>query len=401
MSFTTCSLRVAAHNGAVLVLDAGTTGVKAFVFDGECKILAKAYKQISKTRPQTGWVEQDPREIVRASLAVMRQAVKKSGLEAKQIRGFGITNQREATIVWNKRTGKPIYPVIGWEDARTKALCRTIDKTDGKKIRELTGLPVDSYFSATKIRWMLDHVPTKQPLAFGTIDSWLLYNLCNDRPHVTDETNASRTLLFNIRTRRFDDQLLHTFDVPRDLLPTVLPSRAAFGVLDKKILGTRIPVVAVCGDQQSSLYAASRARGVGARTTKITYGTGSFVMQNVGKKFLFHPPFFTTLTPGIRGTDFAVETKVEGSAMKVAGLLQNPKGLKTYLHALAKKIDQSIQQLPTKPSMIVADGGVARDGIVVEEQQKISDVRVCLQQTFDGTALGTALLVWDALDQKL
>ncbi len=389
----------------MLVLDAGTTGIKAFVFDGGCRVLAKAYKKISKARLRLGWVEQDPREMVRVSKRVMREAVKQSGKSLEEIRGFGITNQREATVLWNRKTGKSVYPIIGWEDARTKLYCHEIEKKVGERVRELTGLRVDSYFSASKIRWILDNVPDARRLledsrlAFGTIDSWLIWNLCAGHPHVTDETNASRTLLYNIQERKWSDLLTDTFGVPQSVLPDVYPSRANFGVLAKDIVGTEVPVLAVCGDQQSSLYAASMARGIGKNATKITYGTGSFVMQDVGKKFKSRKQFFTTLTPGARGTNYALETKVEGTGESVASVLDDPNALRKFLKSLARKVDTQIRKLPIKPKMIVADGGAARDGIVVEMQSDISGVPVCLQQTFDGTALGTALLVWDQIEK--
>lgn len=390
----------------MLVLDAGTTGIKAFVFDGECRVVSKAYQKIKKTRPRLGWVEQDPSEILRAAISVMREAVKISNVSAKKIVGFGITNQREATVMWDRKTGKSVYPIIGWEDARTKRFCRAIEKKVGERVRSLTGLRVDSYFSASKIRWVLDNVPvardlvSEKRLAFGTIDSWLLWNLCEGHPHVTDETNASRTLLYNIKERKWDDWLIDLFGAQTSILPLVFQSRSDFGLLAKDIVGVAIPVLAVCGDQQSSMYAASRARGGGEFATKVTYGTGSFIMQHAGNKFISREPFFTTLTPGAHETIFAFEGKVEGSGEGVARALNNPSALRKYLESLARKVAVKIKQLPTIPKMIVADGGAARDGIVVELQQSISRTPVCLQQTYDGTALGTVLLVWDKINDN-
>lgn len=401
-SSNSCSPSIRPRDGAVLVLDVGTTGIKAFVFDGSCRILAKAYREIGKARPRRGWVEQDPSELLRASKRVLREAVRKSGVPVASIRGFGLTNQREATVLWDRRTGKAAYPVIGWEDARTAAACRALRRQHGRLVLDRTGLPIDSYFSASKIRWALDRVPAVKRLAkdgrlaVGTIDAWLLSHLCAERPHVTDETNASRTLLFNIRTRSWDGELLAVFGVPAEVLPVVLPSRAAFGTLAPSVLGRAIPVVAVCGDQQSSAYACSRVPRAGAHPTKVTYGTGSFVVQSVGSRFEARPGFFTTLVPGKRGSVFALEAKVEGSGEAVAALLGDPSALSAYLKSLAKKISAKLARLPYVPSRVVVDGGAARDGIVVAFQRSASGIPTCLLEPYDGTALGTALLSWDS-----
>lgn len=408
-SFKTCSPRVEPQDGFALVLDAGTTGIKAFVFDGRCRVLASAYRAIAKTRPRRGWVEQDPAEILKASVAVLRDAVKRSNVSPSSIRGMGITNQREATVLWDRKTGTPVYPVIGWEDARTKRVCRSVPTHAAKRIREATGLPVDPYFSASKIGWILDHVPGAREranegrLAFGTVDAWLIWNLCENRPHLTDETNAARTLLYDIRTRRWDTSLAELFHVPSSVLPSVHPSRAYFGSLDKTILGRSVPLVAVCGDQQASTYAAIRSSPPRApNPTKVTYGTGTFVAQVSGRTFPSHASFVTTLVPDRRGTSFALESKIEGSGETVARLLERPARLRAYLKKLAGKVDDSLRRLPKRPKQVIADGGIARDGIVVELQERISGIPTYLQSPYGGTALGAALLVWDALknDQK-
>lgn len=384
------------------MLDVGTTGIKAFVFDGDCRVIAKAYQTIKKARPRRGWVEQDPMEILRVSIAVLRKAVKDSGIAPSSIRGMGITNQREATVLWKKTTGKPVYPIIGWEDSRTRRFCQTFSKRDQEAVRRMTGLPIDSYFSASKIHWILNRVQGTRELAddgdlaFGTVDSWLIWNLCEGRPHYTDETNASRTLLFNIHTRHWDGSLLKRFDVPKSVLPFVQPSRARFGVLDNMVLGADIPILAVCGDQQASTYAAIRSAS-SRHSVKVTYGTGTFVVQVHGKSFFSHPPFFTTLVPDMTMASFALEGKIEGSSEAVTRLLGNSTKLRMYLKKLAEKADALIKQLPTQPKQIIADGGIARDGIIVGLQEEISGIPTCLQSTYDGTALGTALLVWDAI----
>lgn len=400
-SFTICSLLRTTHKkGYVLVLDVGTSSVKAFVFDGDCQILAKVSKVLGKLHPRRGWVEQDPEEIIRMSTSVLRAVVKKSGVDVKQIRAMGITNQREATVMWDRRTGKPLYPVIGWEDTRTRSFCRGFSKEQITFIQQWTGLVVDAYFSASKIRWLLSRVPGARALAeegylaCGTIDSWLLWKLCEGHPHVTDETNASRTLLFDIRKRLWHPTLLSFFDVPRNILPHVFSSRASFGILSTSVLDHAIPIRAICGDQQASSYAAMHGHRIRPGLTKVTFGTGVFLVQMLGHSFRLHPSFMTTLVPSPNaGAMFALEGKIEGSAARVNELLRQKQSLVLYLTSLAKKVKTQIDLLPTRPRRIVVDGGVARDGIVVEMLQQMTGIQTCLQPTFDGTALGIALLL--------
>ncbi|MBI2475403.1 hypothetical protein HYV69_03190 [Candidatus Uhrbacteria bacterium] len=385
-------------NFYVLVLDVGTTGIKAFVFDNKCQIKSRSYKKISKNRPKKGWVEQDPNEIFRVSRLVLRKAVKNAHVDPKKILGIGITNQREATVVWNRKTGKPVYPVIGWEDNRTSAFCAKLKKFHGRFIRERTGLKSDAYFSASKIRWILQNV-SGEDLAFGTIDSWLIWNLCENHPHVTDETNASRTLLFDIRKRKWSEELLALFQIHKDILPKVFSSRSNFGNLQKDILGFSIPVLAVCGDQQASAYAAVRSQPVSrANVTKVTYGTGVFVVQTI-KRFVLHLNFFTTLVPTRKGVSFALESKIEKSGEKVTSLLSSPNKLRIYLRSLALDVDRLIKKLPTRPIELVVDGGISRDGLVVNIQKEISNIPVLQQKIYDGTALGTAMLVIDKISK--
>lgn len=401
-SFEICSPRIKPQKGSVLVLDVGTTGIKAFVFDAKCRILAKSYSKISKTRPHREWIEQDPMEILRLTISVLRLALKNSGVSPSDVRGIGITNQREATILWDKKTGEPVYPIIGWEDTRTQKYCQSFSEHDQHTVQEKTGLPIDSYFSASKIRWIIDHIPQARTLmeagqlAFGTIDSWLLWNLCEERPHLTDETNASRTLLYNIHTRQWDNALLALFGIPSSILPAVRSSRSHFGVLKNDLVGITLPILAICGDQQASTYAAIRSSS-SKSFVKITYGTGIFVTKVLGSRALFCSPFITTLVPDKNGTSFALEGKVEGSGEAVDQLLNDPSKLRPFLKKLAVQIDGYIKLLPKRPKEIIIDGGIARDGIIVELQEQVSGISTCLQATYDGTALGTALLAWDAV----
>jgi glycerol kinase len=382
-----------------LVLDVGTTGVKALVFDGNFRVVAKSYRFIDKRRPKRGRVEQDPLQILHESIRVMRAAMAEAGIRASACVGVGITNQRETVIAWDAKTGRPAYPAIVWEDVRTARACAALRPSEAT-VRAKTGLAVDPYFSASKIRWLLDNVPAAKRLAadgrlrVGTVDSWLVWNLCAEHPHVTDETNASRTLLFDIRKKRWDAELLALFGVPPAILPRALPSCARFGTFSKNILGTPLPIQAVCGDQQSSLHAAfSSCRG---RVTKVTYGTGTFVSQSLGRTFRLVPGFFTTLVPGRNcASEYALESKISGTGEGVTRLLKKPAALRRYLHRLAKKVDVALKKLPYRPEAIVADGGIMRDGIVTAGQEKVSGVRVIAQPTFDGTALGTAHLLLD------
>lgn len=388
-----------------LVLDVGTTGIKAFVFRDDFSIKAKAYQKISKHVFGHGFVEQNPQEILAVSKQVLKEVVQASRTRLNHFVAFGLTNQRETVVAWDRVTGRPVYPAIVWEDRRTEKGVRGLKGTKGleRKIQEKTGLVLDSYFSASKIQWLLEHVPEAQlllkekRLLVGTIDTWLLWNLCEDEPHLTDETNAARTLLFNIKKRQWDEELLEIFNIPQEILPEVFSSGAHYGFLKKEIIGAALPVLVVAGDQQASTYAAGTKVG----TTKVTYGTGAFLVQSLGKFFKIFPGFFTTLLPTVGGQPvFAVEVKVENCAASVEPVLKNSKKLLVALFKIAKKVDLVIKKLPNKPKIIIADGGVARDGIVVEQQSRISSLPVKAQITFDGTALGIVKLIADVLKRK-
>ncbi len=382
------------NHSHALVLDIGTTGIKALVFDSAFAVVARAYRPIKKMTPRRGWVEQDPRELVRASVAVLRAAVKKSRLPANAFRGLAITNQRETTILWDTKTGRPVYPAIGWEDDRTARWCKKFSAHDRRTIRANTGLPVDPYFSASKIRWILDHVPAARDLlaqhrlAFGTVETWIAWNLTGERVHVTDDTNASRTLLFNIRTRTWDADLCDRFGIPMSILPQVQRSQSHFGTVRKNVIGFPLPIRALCGDQQASMVAAGTRIG----TTKVTYGTGTFIVQMVGKKFVLARDCYTTLMPG-RTTVYAVEAKIEGSSGTVAALRDQPSALRKYYRALAEDVDRAVQKLPRRPRALIVDGGLVRDPTLIEVQSAISGMPVLSQSVTDGTALGAALLI--------
>jgi glycerol kinase len=384
------------HNkGFSLVLDLGTTGVKAFIFDNNFNILVKAYQPLKKYFPRKGWVEQKPQEFLEVSLRVLQEVVKKSGLSRDFFIGFGLTNQRETTILWNKKTGKPIYPAIVWEDVRTKKFCTKLQKKYNQIIKDKTGLTLNPYFSASKIYWILQNVPEakevlrKNNLIFGTVDSWILWNFLENNPHLTDYTNASRTLLFNIKTSSWDKELLEIFQIPPEILPRVKPSQFFFGNLKKEILGFSLPVLAVCGDQQASLYAAGVKRGI----TKVTYGTGTFVMQVIGSRFITHNNFFTTLVPGRKHPLYALEMKINDTGKQVEKVLQKKMPLGSILRAIAEKVDKILKNLPRKPKVLIVDGGITRDYKIVSIQRSVSEIKVKPQRTYDGTALGVAKLI--------
>ncbi|MEK7499854.1 MAG: FGGY family carbohydrate kinase [Patescibacteria group bacterium] len=373
-----------------IVLDAGTTGVKAFIFDEQENVIAKANRILSKSFPKPGWVEQDPKEIIMAVRDVMREAVQKSQISISQLTGMGIATQRETSIAWDKQTSEAIYPAIVWQDTRTAEWCKALPATSHRLVQEKTGLPLDPYFSASKISWLLKNTPqaqelvAKNQLAVGTVDSWLLWNLAEGSPHLTDYTNASRTLLFNSKTLQWDTELLSIFDIPRSILPDVKPSISRFGMLKKDMIGIALPIVAVAGDQQASLFAAGTAIG----TTKTTYGTGTFVMQILGSEFVLHQPFFTTLAINKQQPWYALEAKATSGVENGDEILHTPNLLEQHLEKLVESANVSIKQLPHQPKEIVIDGGWIRDGKILPLQQMVSPIPIREQKIYDGTALG-------------
>ena len=270
----------------LVALDQGTTSSRAIVFDRSQQIVASAQKEFPQLYPQAGWVEHDPLELYSSQYGVMMEAITRGGIDPAEIAAIGITNQRETTIVWEKATGRPIYPAIVWQCRRTAALCDRL-RADGltEHIRAVTGLVPDAYFSATKIRWILDHVPGAQEraergeLLFGTVDSWLIWNFTKGAVHATDPSNASRTLMFNIHTGDWDDELLELLSVPRSMLPKVVPSSGIMGHMHPEFLGHSLPLAGDAGDQQAATYGnACMLPGM----AKNTYGTGCFLLMNTG-----------------------------------------------------------------------------------------------------------------------
>ncbi|OGL68540.1 glycerol kinase [Candidatus Uhrbacteria bacterium RIFCSPLOWO2_01_FULL_47_24] len=462
----------------VLALDLGTTGNRAILFDHDGKAVASAYREFRQYYPKPGWVEHDAEEIWRGVLYVTRAAVKKARIKPAQIAAIGITNQRETTVVWNGRTGKPVYRAIVWQDRRTADVCEQL-KHAGKEsmIRQKTGLVLDPYFSATKLSWILKNV-VRNPshpslilpsgrggkifspplgggvrggeLKFGTIDSWVLWNLTGGKMHATDVSNASRTMLFNIHTRQWDDELLKLFKVPREILPQVLPSSNEFGTLDSNILGAPIPITGMCGDQQAALFGQTCFnRG----DLKITYGTGAFLLLNVGKKPIIpKEPLIATIawqigneiTYALEGSVFSCGAAINWlqnnlgiikngpDADKLASCVSDSGGVTVVpafsglgapywdpqargvisgltqhtrkerivyatLEAIAHQVADVIDVLHKEARYIIlqkvkADGGVAKSDLVLQSQADFSRVRIHRSAQTESTALGAAML---------
>ncbi|MGH7789069.1 MAG: glycerol kinase GlpK [Candidatus Binatia bacterium] len=269
----------------VLAIDQGTTGSTAMVFDAEGKVRGRGYSEFTQHYPKPGWVEHDAEEIWSVSLKVIKTALRKAKLKPAQLAAIGITNQRETTVLWDRRTGKPVHRAIVWQDRRTAELCARL-KADGLEtmVRERTGLVIDSYFSGTKLRWLFDNVKglrrgTRQ-LAFGTIDSWLVWKLTGGRAHLTDYTNASRTLLYDIHRRRWDEELLRVLDVPADVLPQVVASSGVVATTDPRVFGgAEVPIAGIAGDQQAALFGQACFH---PGQVKNTYGTGCFILMFTG-----------------------------------------------------------------------------------------------------------------------
>ena len=308
----------------LLAIDQGTSSSRTVIYDHDARVVASDQQEFPQLYPKPGWVEHDPEAIWSSVTAVTRVALDKAGASAADISAIGITNQRETTIIWDRETGEPVYNAIVWQDRRTAAYCQSL-QADGVEaiVSEKTGLRLDPYFSGTKVAWILDNVDGVREraaagrLAFGTVDSFLLWRLTGGRVHATDATNASRTLLFNIHTQDWDDALLEIFGIPRELLPDVLDCAADFGVASDACLGGDVPVCGIAGDQQAALIGQA---GFEPGMTKSTYGTGCFVVANTGSKVLQSGNHLLT-TVGMRiGGDvtYALEGSVfvAGSAMQ-------------------------------------------------------------------------------------
>jgi len=300
----------------IMALDQGTTSSRAIIFDHHSAIRSVAQKEFKQIYPQAGWVEHDPREIWSSQIEVARSALATAGLQAKDITAIGVTNQRETTVVWDRRTGEPIHNAIVWQDRRTSGFCDELKRAGhAPLIARKTGLVIDAYFSGSKLRWLLDHVPgareraQRGELAFGTVDTWLLWNLSGGALHITDPSNASRTMMFNLQTGAWDDELLRILNVPRELLPEVRSSSEIFGETTRGIFDAPIRIGGIAGDQQAALFGQNCfTRGL----AKNTYGTGCFMLMNIGSEPVpsRHQLLTTAAWKTNDKTDFALEGSV-------------------------------------------------------------------------------------------
>ena len=308
----------------VMALDQGTTSSRCILFDKKGKICSMAQKEFTQIYPKPGWVEHNPMEIWSSQLAVLTEAMAMVGAAPSDISGIGITNQRETTIVWDKKTGEPVYNAIVWQCRRTaEKIDELIGQGYGDMIREKTGLVPDAYFSGTKIAWILDHVPgareraEKGELLFGTVDTWLIYNLTKGAVHVTDYTNASRTMLFDIHKLCWDEELLKLHAIPRSMLPEVKPSSCIYGYTDSSVTGGEIPIAGIAGDQQAALFGqCCFEKG----QVKNTYGTGCFLLMNTGKEAIASRNGLITTIAASTGNE--VEYALEGSVFVAGAAIQ-------------------------------------------------------------------------------
>jgi len=274
----------------ILSIDQGTTSSRAVLFDHGGRPISLGQKEFKQYFPANGWVEHDPNEIWQSTLSSCKTAMDKAGVVAKEVTCIGITNQRETTIVWDRKTGEPIHPAIVWQDRRTADYCNSLRKEYAKKIHVKTGLELDPYFSATKLRWLLENIPKARKkaeagqLAFGTVDTYLLWKLTAGKSHYTDATNASRTMLFNIETQEWDPELLNLFGIPKKVLPEVKDCGADYGKTDSSILGSSITVSGMIGDQQAAAFGQCCFESGEAKST---YGTGGFLLLNTGKSIVY------------------------------------------------------------------------------------------------------------------
>jgi len=308
----------------ILALDQGTTSSRAILFDHSGKISTQAQKEFRQFFPKPGWVEHDAEEIWSSQFSVMAEVIAKKNIHTEDVAAIGITNQRETTIVWDRRTGVPVYHAIVWQDRRTAGYCDALKAAGhANMIRTKTGLIIDAYFSATKLKWILDEVKgmreraKKGELAFGTVDSWLVWKLSGGKLHITDVSNASRTLLFNIHSCEWDEELLQLFDIPKQVLPEVMPSSKVYGITEAVVRHANIPIAGIAGDQQAALFGQLCTQ---PGMVKNTYGTGCFMLMNTGTKAVMsHNNLITTIAWKIDGK---VEYALEGSIFIAGAVVQ-------------------------------------------------------------------------------
>lgn len=371
----------------IAVLDVGTTKIKIVVFDESLKIEFLDSVDVEKSVPKEYRAEQNPIEIYKKSLSLINKVKEKY----PSITKLGITNQRESFVLWNKVTGKPYYPAILWQDKRSRLFCEKLksNKEISALVRNQTGLIINEYFTASKLRWLLKHLDLEATdlnnIAFGTIDSWIIYKLTGN--HCTDVTNASRTMLFDIRNLHWQEELLKIFGVPKQILPKVLPSKSDFGT----IKDTDMQIVGVIGDQQASMYAAGNEIG----TVKATYGTGVFVMKLLGEEFKLEKGFLTTLAV-YKGEnpEYLLEAKIEDGSARTTPVLNNEEKLKQVVEEIATETAPTLSRLIDDNTKVVfVDGGISQNNNLVRKQQELNNIKIERLSTYEGSALGVAKLI--------
>lgn len=438
----------------VIALDQGTTSSRAVLFDRQMKIRGKAQREFRQLYPEAGFVEHDPEEIYFTQKSVLEELISNTGISLSEVAAIGIANQRETAVVWDKNTGKPVYNAIVWQCRRTGELCEDIKKTEfGGYIRENTGLVVDAYFSATKIKWILDSVKGAREkaeageLLFGTVDTWLLWRLTKGKVHATDETNASRTMLYNIKTHEWDDALLSAFDIPKCMMPKVLASGQFYG--NAVVENYEVPVTGIAGDQQASLFGQGCFDGGGVKNT---YGTGCFLLMNIGDSFrLSETGLLTTAAANFEGEhSYAFEGSVftggaviqwlrdemglissasesEEAALSVkdtggvylvpaftglgapywdssvrgtvTGITRGTNrnhiiraALESIAYQSAEVIFALIRDSGLKPDRLKADGGASSNNFLMQFQADITGIEIVRPEITESTALGAACL---------
>ncbi|MFI8715408.1 glycerol kinase GlpK [Brevibacillus sp. HB2.2] len=344
------------ENKYMLSLDQGTTSSRAILFDKSGAIIGVAQKEFTQIYPKPGWVEHNAEEIWESQLEVLKAVLLENHVKPEEIAGIGITNQRETTVVWDKHTGKPIHHAIVWQSRQSIDICNQLKEQGFEQtVREKTGLLIDAYFSGTKVKWLLDHVEgareraERGDLLFGTIDTWLIWKLTNGLVHVTDYSNASRTLMFNIHSLEWDDELLNMLQIPKSMLPAVRPSSEMYGYTDEKLFEFQIPIAGIAGDQQAALFGqACFAEG----QAKNTYGTGCFMLMNTGEKAVASKNgLLTTIAWGVDGkVEYALEGSifVAGAAIQWLrdGLKLIEKSSDSEKHALAVDTTDGVYMVP-------------------------------------------------------
>lgn len=333
----------------ILALDQGTTSSRALLFDKAGNIRSVAQKEFQQIFPKPGWVEHDPNEIWSSQVSVAAEAMSKMGINGTYIAGIGITNQRETTIVWDKRTGEPVHNAIVWQDRRTSGYCDELkDRGLAETIREKTGLVIDAYFSGTKIKWILDNVKgarekaKRGELAFGTVDSWLIWKLTQGRTHITDVTNASRTMLYNIKKLDWDEEMLELMDIPKSMMPQVKSSSEIYDHTNTTFFASKVPIAGIAGDQQAALFGQMCTE---EGMSKNTYGTGCFMLLNTGEKpFISKNNLVTTIAWQINGkTTYALEGSIFIGGAVVQWLRDGLGIIKSSaeVESLARQVDDS------------------------------------------------------------